>query len=33
MTYLFAYIGSAVVFLGLDYVWLSRIAFFFRWWW
>lgn len=26
MTYLFAYIGSAVVFLGLDYVWLSRIA-------
>lgn len=26
MTYLFAYVASAVVFLGLDYIWLSRVA-------
>ncbi|MEP2830221.1 DUF2177 family protein [Parvibaculum sp.] len=26
MTYLFAYVASAVVFLGLDYIWLTRVA-------
>jgi uncharacterized membrane protein len=26
MTYLFAYVASAIVFLGLDYIWLSRVA-------
>lgn len=26
MTYLFAYVASTVVFLGLDYIWLSRVA-------
>jgi uncharacterized membrane protein len=26
MSYVFAYAGSAIVFLGLDYIWLSRVA-------
>jgi uncharacterized membrane protein len=26
MSYIFAYAGSAIVFLGLDYLWLSRVA-------
>lgn len=26
MSYVFAYAGSAIVFLGLDYIWLSCIA-------
>ncbi|PKP77065.1 MAG: DUF2177 domain-containing protein [Alphaproteobacteria bacterium HGW-Alphaproteobacteria-3] len=26
MSYVFAYAGSAIVFLGFDYIWLSRVA-------
>jgi len=27
MTYVVAYIGTAIVFFALDYIWLSRVAF------
>jgi len=26
MSYVFAYVASAIVFLGFDYIWLSRVA-------